>query len=153
MARLSSLSRKEAKALDGIRQLETRDLDRIRVLHNLMGAPYDLPNLADPTFVVTAGLVDEGGVIQAAAALRLTSEAYLLLNPEWGDAADRWLNVLALHESVRVGAKKLGLVDVHAFLPPNVRDGFKRRLQSLGWVREPFEPWVRSTDGATWPEG
>jgi len=152
VARLSSLSRKRAQTLELIRPLNPRDAERLRYLHAKMGMPYEFPDMSDRNFVVTCGLEDSEHQIQAAAAIRTTAEAYLFLNPEWGAPADRWINVLALHESIRVGAKILGLSDVHAFLPPNMSNGFKRRLEGLGWVREPYEPWVRSTNGDTWPE-
>jgi hypothetical protein len=51
--------------------------------------------------------------------------------------------MLALHEAVRQQAAARGLADVQAFLPPRVARAFGRRLESLGWRRDPWTCYTR----------
>ncbi len=74
--------------------------------------------------------------ILGAALLRLTAEAYLLLEPLVGTPRERWHWLLALHEAARRDAWKRGLEDVHAWLPPPIVRKFGRRLERLGWRRD-----------------
>lgn len=152
MGRLSSLSQITANALSVMRPMAPKDFPRLCELKEQAGLDYEMPDWNDTLAGTQIVLTDAEGEIHAAAALRLTAEAFLFLDGEWGKPTDRWLNVLALHEAIRKEAKSLGLKNVHAFLPPEVAKSFGRRLRTLGWIREPFEPWVRSTEGATWPE-
>lgn len=119
-----------------LRAYQASDLERLRAMHAKQGFNYELPDLSDPTF--TAGTVaeDENGVPQGAIFLRITAEAYLLADPQYGTPRDRWRIFLNLHESVRWQARELGLHDVHAFLPPELGKGFDRRLGKLGWTRD-----------------
>jgi hypothetical protein len=74
--------------------------------------------------------------ILGAALLRLTAEAYLLLDPRAGTPRERWQWLLALHEVARRDAWQRGLEDVHAWLPPPIAQKFGRRLARLGWRRD-----------------
>jgi len=74
--------------------------------------------------------------ILGAALLRLTAEAYLLLDPRAGTPRERWQWLLALHEAARRDAWQRGLEDVHAWLPPRIAEKFGRRLERLGWRRD-----------------
>ncbi len=74
--------------------------------------------------------------ILGAALLRLTAEAYLLLDPRVGTPRERWQWLLALHEAARRDAWQRGLEDVHAWLPPPIAQKFGRRLARLGWRRD-----------------
>jgi len=76
------------------------------------------------------------GEIFGAAFLRLTAEAYLLLDPCVGTPRERWQWLLALHEAARRDAWQRGLEDVHAWLPPPIAQKFGRRLARLGWCRD-----------------
>jgi hypothetical protein len=76
------------------------------------------------------------GRILGAALLRLTAEAYLLLDPNHGTPRQRWLSLLALHEATKQDAWQRGLEDVHAWLPPPIASKFGRRLARLGWQRD-----------------
>ena len=76
------------------------------------------------------------GPILGAALLRLTAEAYLLLDPKAGTPRERWQWLVALHEATRRDAWQRGLEDVHAWLPPSIALKFGRRLSKLGWIRD-----------------
>jgi hypothetical protein len=74
--------------------------------------------------------------ILGAAFLRLTAEAYLLLDPRAGTPRERWQWLLTLHEAARRDAWQRGLEDAHAWLPPPIAQKFGRRLERLGWRRD-----------------
>jgi hypothetical protein len=76
------------------------------------------------------------GQILGAALLRLTAEAYLLLDPRAGTPRERWQWLLALHAAAERDAWRRGLEDVHAWLPPSIAKKFGRRLERLGWLRD-----------------
>jgi hypothetical protein len=78
-----------------------------------------------------------------AAFLKVTAEAYLFLDPEYGTPRDRWQMLLRIHEDVRRKAKEIGLSEVTCWLPPNLGKAFQRRLRKLGWQDEPTD-WKRA---------
>ena len=77
-----------------------------------------------------------GGRILGAALLRLTAEAYLLLDPQQGSPRQRWQSLLTLHQAALHDAQQRGLEDVHAWLPPRIAKTFGRRIERLGWRRD-----------------
>jgi hypothetical protein len=74
--------------------------------------------------------------VVGAALLRLTAEAYLLLDPRAGTPRERWNWLLALHAAAERDAWQRGLEDVHAWLPPPIAGKFGKRLARLGWIRD-----------------
>jgi hypothetical protein len=141
-----------------IREYQERDLDALSAIHAAQGFDYALPDLSNPLFVTKLVLSDssvapgfspasspqdaalKGGAtnekILGAAFLRLTAEAYLLLDPHEGTPRERWQCLLALHEAARRDAWQRGLEDVHAWLPPPIAKKFGKRLARLGWLRD-----------------
>jgi hypothetical protein len=93
---------------------------------------------------------EASGEILGAALLRLTAEAYLLLDPRAGTPRERWQWLLALQVAAEREAWQRGLEDVHAWLPPPIAKKFGRRLERLGWLRD--DAWTpyckRLTDRA-----
>lgn len=130
-----------------VRAYRESDLEKLLRWHEQSGLKYPFPEMNDwrtqPKLVV-----EQNGEPAMAGALRLTSEAYLWVNRETGTPAERWQQLLALHEAMRQEAARIGYDDVHAFLPPGLPGGFRRRLKRLGWTREPFEAWWRPTEAA-----
>lgn len=119
-----------------IREYTAADLAALEALHRAQGFAYAFPDLEDPLFV--SKLVAEGadGGVAGAVLLRLTCEAYLLLDPRAGTPRERWTGFLALHDAAARDAWAKGLADVHAWLPPPIARRFGRRIESLGWVRD-----------------
>ena len=74
---------------------------------------------------------------------RLTAETYLLHDPSAGTPRQRWQQFLALHDAARHDAAARGLDDVQAFLPPRIARAFGRRLERLGWRRDPWPCFSR----------
>ena len=121
-----------------IRAYEESDLEALRAIHARQRFGYAFPDLGNPLFLtkLVLGREDGGKRITGAALLRLTAEAYLLLDPEVGSPRERWESLLALHEATRRDALARGLEDVHAWLPPEIAKKFGKRLTRLGWVRD-----------------
>jgi len=138
-----------------VREYKESDLDALRAIHAAQAFDYVLPDLRNPLFVTKLVLTNEPSPqaaaatfspvtshespvtgILGAALLRLTAEAYLLLDPRSGTPRERWQWLLALHEAARRDAWQRGLEDVHAWLPPPIAQKFGRRLERLGWRRD-----------------
>jgi hypothetical protein len=137
-----------------IREYTASDLESLRRLHSAQGMPYQFPDLMNPLFltklVIERDSPDTVNMeVIGAILLRLTSEAYFLLDPHAGTPRDRWQSLLTLHEAARVDAARRGLDDAHAWLPPQVANAFGRRLSRLGWFREPWTSFSRSTGAVT----
>jgi hypothetical protein len=137
-----------------VRPYRESDLAALRLIHATQNFPYAFPDLGDPLFLTKIVLTDRdtalagnssgseptGEKIVGAALLRLTAEAYLLLNPRHGTPRDRWQAVLALQAAAQSDAQQRGLEDVHAWLPPAIANTFGRRLGKLGWRRD--DEWI-----------
>jgi len=120
-----------------IRHYTDNDLAALRAIHATQGFDYPLPDLNNPLFVTKIVLEDEATKkIAAAAFLRLTAEAYLLLDPQHATPRDRWRSLLQLHTAAEREAWQRGLEDVHAWLPPPIAQKFGKRLSRLGWLRD-----------------
>jgi hypothetical protein len=143
-----------------IRVYRDSDLAAVRAIHATQGFDYALPDLSNPLFVTRLVLTNDDSRVAAqhaapgeitglhvtastkgsdligAAFLRLTAEAYLLLDPRAGSPRQRWQWLLALHDAAKRDAWQRGLEDVHAWLPPRIAKKFGRRLARLGWQRD-----------------
>ena len=148
-----------------VRAYTDADLDALRAMHVAQGFAYELPDVNDPLFLVRMVLEDDDAAVQGtpgaaqvpgkgslgtknvprmAALLRLTAETYLLADPRDGTPRQRWQWLTALHEATRQAAAAHGLADVQAFLPPSVARAFGRRLDKLGWRRDPWPCYTRA---------
>ena len=138
-----------------VREYRESDLAQLRAIHAAQGFEYALPDLSNPLFVTKLVLAQGDGVseqssatqdgaIVGAAFLRLTAEAYLLLDPRAGTPRQRWQWLLALHAATERDAWQRGLEDVHAWLPPPIAHKFGKRLARLGWLRDDaWTPYCR----------
>ena len=141
-----------------LREYRESDLAHLRAIHAAQGLDYALPDLSNPLFVTKLVLADDvpssratehesRATILGAAFLRLTAEAYLLLDPRVGTPRQRWQWLLALHRATERDAWRRGLEDVHAWLPPPIAAKFGKRLTRLGWIRDDaWTPYCRKLD-------
>lgn len=133
-----------------VREYQESDLAALQAIHSAQGFDYALPDLRNPLFVTKLVLTDadpaqqnanrhlEAGAtkILGAVLLRLTAEAYLLLDPRAGTPRERWQWLVALHAAAERDAWQRGLEDVHAWLPPPIAKKFGKRVERLGWLRD-----------------
>jgi hypothetical protein len=143
-----------------VREYRESDLAALRAIHASQGFDYALPSLNNPLFVTKLILSDTEAntgeresindnankknadsdapqeKIIGAALLRLTAEAYLLLDPKAGTPRQRWNWLLQLHAATEREAWQRGLEDVHAWLPPPIAQKFGKRITQLGWRRD-----------------
>jgi hypothetical protein len=122
-----------------VREYQESDLPQLQAIHATQGFDYKLPDLSNPLFVTKLVLAKEGAIV-GAALLRLTAEAYLLLDPRAGSPRQRWQWLLALHAAAERDAWQRGLEDVHAWLPPPIAKKFGERLAHLEWIRD--DTWM-----------
>jgi hypothetical protein len=94
--------------------------------------------------VFAVSSIADDGQNSAGAFLKIEAEAYLFLDPSYGDPRTRWQMLLRIHEDVRRKAADLGLSEVSCVIPPGLAKSFHRRLARLGWLDEP-EEWKRKT--------
>src|SRR6266849_5043440 len=138
-----------------VREYQESDLAQLRAIHATQGFDYALPDLSNPLFVTKLVLAKSDSVSEqhnaahddaliGAAFLRLTAEAYLLLDPRAGTPRQRWQWLLALHAAAERDAWQRGLEDAHAWLPPPIAKKFGKRLARLGWLRDDtWAPYCR----------
>jgi hypothetical protein len=131
-----------------VREYRESDLAALRAIHAAQGFAYPLPDLRNPLFVTKLILSEADEATEAAntkppqekivgaALLRLTAEAYLLLDPNAGTPRERWQWLLQLHAATERDAWQRGLEDVHAWLPPPIARKFGKRITQLGWNRD-----------------
>ncbi len=133
-----------------IRNYQENDRESLRAIHAAQGFAYTLPDLNNPLFLTKLILTEDRPTndvsaetseafaetskdkILGAAFLRLTAEAYLLLDPQAGTPAQRWQWLLALHAAAERDAWHRGLEDVHAWLPPPIAKKFGKRIIAPG---------------------
>jgi hypothetical protein len=118
-----------------VREFHESDLAELRRIHSEQQFPYAFPDLRDSLFL-TKLVVTADEKVLGAALLRLTAEAYLLLDPQQSSPRQRWQSLLALHDAAQRDAQQRGLEDVHAWLPPRIAKTFGRRIERLGWRRD-----------------
>lgn len=94
--------------------------------------------IANPRFVVKKVVEEHGGRVVMAGFLKITSEAFLILdhsaqNPEW-----RWEALQKLVEEVAKEARIKGIDCITAFVPNELTDSFGPRLETMKFVRSPW---------------
>src|SRR5439155_20185480 len=143
-----------------IREYHESDLAALHAIHVARGFDYAFPDLSNPLFLTKLVLTDGADVagnsaaltndaspqcrnttpyankILGAAFLRLTAEAYLLLDPTSGSPRERMQRLLTLHAAAERDAWQRGLEDVHAWLPPPIAAKFGKRITKLGWIQD-----------------
>lgn len=127
------------------KQVEVRDVAPdeaviIKELHHKMGIDYQFPNITSPLFAIRKMVIDEVGTVSAAAALKLTSEAFLWIDPD-SPEIEKTADILRLMQVCHERAKALQLEDCSAWIPPTIEPIFGSMLSRLGWQRSPWASW------------
>lgn len=114
----------------------------IAVLHEKMGIKYPMPYLDGPLVLIKEHAFDDRGNIVAACAVKLTSEAYLWLDPE-ASVRNRIQGIREVSEHAVLAARAANLEDVSAWIPPHIEPRFAHLLIALGWRKSPWPSWSR----------
>lgn len=126
-----------------IRDFQSEDAETLKNIHNSQGFTYTLPDLHSPLVLVKKVRV-EGGRVVAAMFLRVTAEAFLLVE---GSPVAKARSIEELQPEVNREAYEKGLADYVCVIPPEISDSFAPVLERMGWTRDRDWPmWSRSTD-------
>jgi hypothetical protein len=121
-----------------IRPYQLSDFDAVKRLHVKSGLPTAcLPPVNNPNVVIQL-VVEELGQIVQYGAVKLTSEAFVLLDHEHSSPQERWQRLGDLAAMVLRGAAEKGLDDCSVWVPPSVEASFGKRLEALGAIRSPW---------------
>jgi len=125
-----------------IRPYDARDFEAIKKLHAKSGLPsVCFPDLQSRNLVVSIVRENGRGVTQAGF-VKLTGEAYVLVDHDSETPQERWAELGELIAQGLAGAAAYGLDDVSAWLPPELEKSFGPRLESLGWIRSPWRNYT-----------
>jgi hypothetical protein len=125
-----------------IRPYGKEDLAAITRIHAQSGLPPACcPNPANDLFVVKV-VADEKGKVVQAGFVKITGEAYVLVDHEFGTPDQR----LEIMESLVIrglyNAAMKGFEDVSCWIPPLVEKSFAPRLKALGFERSPWQSYT-----------
>jgi hypothetical protein len=121
-----------------IRPCTPADLDRLKQIHQHSGLPPNcFPDLTNPLVCVKLCAENGRGITQAGF-IKLTGEAYVLVDHEVGEPKERWTTLQELTAAVLSEASIRGLDDVTAWIPPSLEKAFGQRLIDLGWIKSPW---------------
>lgn len=129
-----------------IRNYTMKDLAEIERIHREAGLPSQcLPSTENLLFFVRK-VVEDNGTVALASFLKMTAEAFVLVDhnhqtPDW-----RWLALQKLTGVTLREAAVKGMQDVTAWLPPEVENGFGSRLEALGFTKSPWASYSTRLD-------
>lgn len=99
--------------------------------------------ILNPRFVVKKVVEDEAGNVGMMGFLRITSEAFLIIDHSVKDPAWRWMALQEMVEDMAAEAKRKGIDVVTAWLPESIVPTFGTRLEALQFVRSPWCSYSR----------
>jgi hypothetical protein len=117
-----------------IRPSTKKDEPRIVALHKSQGLDYDLPDMRT---IVVGSVIEEEGEITNVVLLRRTCEAYWIFDPKQ-TRRERLGRLFMFHKELVNSAKRAGLEDIHAWIPPEVASNVafnNMMIEKLGWVK------------------
>lgn len=117
-----------------IRPFLSSDKEAIAAMHKNMGSLYELPDWEKSQFLVRT-VLENGHGPEMFLALRKTAETYLLFDRTGLRKRDILGRILAIAKESEEAAKRAGIEDVHAFIPPEI-ESFGKVLIHLGWEKD-----------------
>lgn len=118
----------------------------LQSIHRRQSIDYSFPDLKSPLFDTKLVAENDNGIVTQGLLLRITCEAYLLLDPDAGTPMERWGLFQSLHRAAAKRAWERGFDDVHAYVPPEIERHFAKRLQRLGWQRDRWQSYFRNIE-------
>ena len=125
-----------------IREYSNQDLETLKRIHNRRHLPLAcMPDPENPLFIVKK-VIEENDEVQAATFVKLTSEPWLLINPDLPNReAIRLVGIISDITEVAAAAK--GLEEMTCWVPPESGKSFGRVLESIGWLKTPWQSYTR----------
>ena len=124
-----------------VRDWEQGDMVKLAQFHQQMDVGYPLPESFGPLYAVKRAVVNEKGEVVALATLKLTSEAFIWLDPEI-PSFTRTESVTLLSQEMSKVAKNLGLDDATCWIPEHIAKYFAKIIEKLGWKPSPWKTWT-----------
>lgn len=127
------------------RKYQRSDKPALEAIFKRMNMPYELPDLDSNNFIARRVLVDAEGRPLMALGARVTTEMYMLIDPDW-DETPGWKMVRfeQMHEAMRRELLEKGITDTHAWLPDDKARNFGRRMmRQFGWSRPLWTDFTR----------
>lgn len=132
-----------------IRNVTRKDLPSLQEIFHKQGIPkecfpdvyiehkgMEIPN---PRFIIKKLVEQDSGQIAMAGFLKITSEAFLLLDHSIESPLWRWERLKELVKVVSEDAKLQGIDVITAWVPNDLTDSFGPRLEGLGFVKSPWQ--------------
>lgn len=128
------------------RKYQRSDKPALEAIFKRMAMPYELPDLDSNNFIARRVLVDEHGRPLMALGARVTTEMYMLMDPDWEETPGwKMVRFEQLHEAMRRELQEKGITDVHAWLPPEMARNFGRRLmRQFRWQQPLWTDFTRN---------
>lgn len=123
-----------------VREYSDADFTEIKRLHAESGLKYDLPDVSGEGFFSKRVVCDERGFAMGVF-LRRSAEAFLICDSTWRNPSWRDLALRNLHVECHKDCQREGIVEVNAFVPPEVEKKFSNRLLRLGWKKYVEQEW------------
>jgi hypothetical protein len=99
------------------------------------------PDLQDPIFLYTAVVIHNGRVV-ISSSLRGTAEFFLVVDHDAATPEQRWQWLQEVKDHMVQAAFRLGLDQLTAWIPPEIDDSFRKRLEELGFTRSPWQSYT-----------
>jgi hypothetical protein len=97
--------------------------------------------------MITRRVLEDDSQIIMAVAIKPTADAYLLMDTAWQTPGQRWWALQAIHEDIRQQLLKTNVVQVHAWVPPELDKSFRRRLiRDFGWLPALWQCYARGLE-------
>lgn len=140
-----------------IRDFRMEDMPRLQEIFLQQGLPLEcFPQLvlqvekhgkpqliANPRFVVRKVLEGDDGKIIQAALVKITSEPYFLSDTAASNPVARMTGFADLVEACAEEAKRKGLEDTTAWIPPHLEERFGPILKTVGFLPSPWASYTR----------
>lgn len=125
-----------------IREYTSQDLAALKRIHANRKLPDAcMPDPENPLFIVKK-VIEENDEVQAATFVKLTSEPWLLINPDLPDReAIRLVRIIS--DVTEVAAAEKGLEEMTCWVPPEAGASFGKLLESIGYIKTPWQSYTR----------
>jgi hypothetical protein len=125
-----------------IRSYDPKDEVPIHEIYLSNNLPAEcFPDFTDPLILHT-GVVEVENKVVMSCSIRGSCELYLFVDHNAGTPEQRWQWMQELREYIVREAWRLGLDQLSCWIPPEVEESFKDRLEQMGFQKSPWSCWT-----------